>query len=183
MVVDSTTTLYKGKNMNDRLQYIRKEYFITDIAYLAGIVDGEGSIYIGKFSSNPKTGLPYYQTAMQVTNTDKGLIDWLFNTFGGLVSKRTEKQMPKNSRKQAYIWTATGERLTHLCELIKPFAICKKQQVEIMLEMRATYSTTYSQKGKQGLQPLPDEIRNKREELFHKIRSLHVRTYSYKNHN
>lgn len=165
--------------MNDRLQYRRKEYKDTDIAYLAGIIDGEGSIYIGNFSCNPITQLPYYQTNMQVTNTDKKLIDWLQEVFGGLVNKRTTNQMPKNSRKQAYTWTATGERLTHLCELIKPYLIVKIRQAEIMLEMRSTYTKNGTPKGRQGVPTLPEEVRIRRQELMNEMRSLHIRTHSY----
>lgn len=165
--------------MNDRLQYKRKEYKQTEIAYLAGIIDGEGSIYIGNFSCNPISKLPYYQTNIQVTNTDKNLIDWLYNTFGGLVNKKTKQQMPKNSRKQAYTWTATGERLTHLCEIIMPYLICKKRQAEIMLKMRATYTKNGAPKGQQGVPNLPDEVRILRQSLMDEMRSLHIRSSSH----
>ena len=79
----------------NRYPYTRKEYTVAQLAYLAGIIDGEGSIYIGNFSCNKKTKVPYYQTNIQVTNTDKTLIDWLFDIFGGLVTTRTKKQMPR----------------------------------------------------------------------------------------
>lgn len=164
-----------------RLDYVRKEYDPTIIAYFAGIIDGEGSIYIGNFSNNPITGYPYYQTTMQVTNTDEKLIDWLIKQFGGLKSKRTAPQHANNSRRQEYMWTATGERLTHLCELILPYLICKKRQTEIMLKMRATYNGTRISKGKQGTQVLPPEIRKIIQSFMDEMRSLHIRTYSYKN--
>ena len=160
--------------MNDWRNYKRISYKSTDIAYLAGIIDGEGSIYIGNFSCNTTTKLPYYQTNIQVTNTDKGLIDWLKETFGGLTNTRTRKQMPGNSRKQVYIWTVTGERLTHLCEEILPYLICKRRQAEIMLKMRATFET--GSPNRLGL-----ETRHIRQSLMDEMRSLHVRTHSYKN--
>lgn len=162
-------------------KYIRKEYTIAEIAYLAGIIDGEGSIYIGNFSSNPITGNPYYQTNIQVTNTDKPLIDWLYQTFGGLISKRTHRQMPKNSTKQAWVWTASGDRVTHLCEIILPYLICKKRQAEIMLKMRATYIKLQHKKGSQGIQAHSQELLDLRQSYMDEMRSLHVRTYSYKN--
>ena len=85
--------------MSKRLTYVRKEYKESDITMLVGIIEGEGSIYIGNFSCNPKTGLPYYQTNMQVTNTGIKMIEWLEKTFGGLVNKRSARQHPENSRK------------------------------------------------------------------------------------
>ena len=164
-----------------RLDYVRKEYLSTDIAYLAGIIDGEGCIYIGNFSNNPKTGEPYHQTNMQVTSTDQPLIDWLVVTFGGLFSKRTAKQHSINSRKQAYMWTASGERLTHLCELILPFLKIKTRQCEIMLKMRKTYDIPHFQKGHSGALTLDPQIRALRQSYMDEIRSLHIRTFSHKN--
>jgi hypothetical protein len=165
----------------NRYKYERKEYTIAQIAYLAGIIDGEGSIYIGNFSCNPKTKVPYYQTNIQVTNTDKDLIDWLYDIFGGLISKRTAKQHPANSRKQAYIWTCSGDRVTHLCELILPYLIAKKRQCEIMIKMRATFISNHCKAGKQGIIPHSAELVNLRQSYMDEMRSLHIRTHSYKN--
>lgn len=161
--------------------YTRKNYTIAEIAYLAGIIDGEGSIYIGNFSSNPKTGAKYYQTNIEVSNTDKTLIDWLIATFGGLVTQYTEKQTPINSRKEVWRWTASGDRVTHICELIYPYLICKRRQCEIMLKMRATYTGNgkgLSHKGKSGVQPHSKELLDHRQTLMNEMRSLHCRNYS-----
>lgn len=161
--------------------YIRKEYTIAEIAYLAGIIDGEGSIYIGNFSCNPKTGAKYYQTNIEVTNGSKELIDFLIKVFGGLVNQYTEKQTPKNSRKAYWRWIATGERVTHLAELILPFLTAKKRQCEIMIKMRSTYignGKGLSHKGKSGVQPHPKELLDLRQSLMDEMQSLHCRNYS-----
>lgn len=162
-----------------RLDYIRKEYSVAELAYMAGIIDGEGSIYIGNFSKNPKTGTPYFQTAMQVSNTEYALIDWLLRTFGGLINKRTRRQMPANSKKDVWIWTASGDRLTHICEVILPYVVIKVREIEIMLKMRATYSLG-AKKGNQGVLPLDDDLIKLRQSYMDEMRSLHCRTYSYK---
>lgn len=161
--------------------YTRREYTIAQIAYLAGIIDGEGSIYIGNFSSNPKTGAKYYQTNMEVTNSDQSLIDFLYNTFGGLVNAYTASQTPKNSRKKYWRWICTGERLTHLCEEILPYLTAKKRQCKIMLKMRQTYKGRgkgVSSKGIQGVQPYPQEVLDLRQQYMEEIRALHCRNYS-----
>jgi hypothetical protein len=158
--------------------YTPKEYTIAQIAYLAGIIDGEGSIYIGNFSSNPKTGTLHYQTNMEVTNTDKGLVDWLIKNFGGRVNIYTAKQTPKNSRKAVYRWIASGELLTHLCHLLLPYVIIKKRQCEIMIEMRKTFDRTKVTKGKYGVQPVPQDVLDLRKSYFDEMRSLHCRNYS-----
>lgn len=167
-----------------RLDYIRKEYAIEQIAYLAGIIDGEGSIYIGNFSCNPKTRAKYYQTNIEVTNCDQSLMDWLLDTFGGRIYKYTEKQTPKCHRRNYFRWIMCGEGVTHICELILPFLICKKTQCEIMIKMRATYKGRgkgISIKGKHGVQPHPKELLDLRQSLMDQMRSLHIRNYSNKN--
>ncbi len=157
-----------------------KEYTISQMAYLAGIVDGEGSIYIGNFSCNPKTGTLHYQTNMEVTNTDENLIHWLMNNIGGRRTTYTPKQTPKNSRRTVYRWMVSGDELTHLCNLLLPYLIIKKRQCEIMIEMRKTFQKTGTQKGKRGIQPVDEETLRLRKIYFDEMRSLHCRNYSNK---
>lgn len=158
-----------------------KEYTIAQIAYLAGIVDGEGSIYIGNFSCNPKDGTPYYQTNIEVTNTDENLINWLMLYIGGRKNKYSFKQLPKNSRRDVYRWIASGELLTNLCHLLLPYLVIKKKQCEIMIEMRKTFEKSKSdRKGKNCSQPLDKEILMLRKQYFDEMRSLHCRNYDNK---
>jgi hypothetical protein len=63
----------------------------TDLAYLAGILDGEGSISI--------CGSPRNVVRVGISNTDEGLIKWLASIGGG-VSKKT----PSPNCKQCYHW-------------------------------------------------------------------------------
>lgn len=158
--------------------HLLKDYSVSQIAYLAGIIDGEGSIYIGNFSKNPKTGTLHYQTNMEVTNTDENLIKWLIYTFGGRFNRYTFKQTPVNSRRPVFRWIASGELLTHLCHLLLPYLIIKKRQCEIMIEMRKTFKGTGAVKGKSGCQAVSEEILMIRKSLFDEMRSLHCRNYN-----
>lgn len=156
-------------------KYICKIYSINEAAYMAGIVDGEGSLTIGNYSANKKTGVPHYQTMLKISNTDFSLLDWVMNTFGGRYHAYSEKQTPKNSRQKYFYWIATGNRLTHILQTIYPYSIVKKEQIEIMLAIRATYQPHTSRGGIQGTQSLSQEIMDFRQECFHKLRNLHTR--------
>ena len=158
--------------------YERKNYSPHQVGYLAGIVDGEGCVYIGNHSCNKETGAKYYQTLIKVSNTDKGLIDWLMSIFGGLRGEYTPSQMSKNGRKQVYFWQCSGSRVTHLCELILPFCIIKKKEIEIMLKMRATFNGV-AKKGKQGIQTHSKELLDIRQALMNELRQLHCRNHTY----
>jgi hypothetical protein len=159
---------------------VMKQYTIAQISYLAGIIDGEGSIYIGNFSHNPKTGMPYYQTNMEVTNTDEGLIIWLMESIGGRRTTYTAAQTPKNSRRTVYRWMVSGELLTHLCHLLLPYLIIKKRQCEIMIEMRKTFESSNFIRGQFGSTFADENTLNIRKKLFDKMRSLHCRNYDNK---
>jgi hypothetical protein len=158
-----------------KLDFIRKEYSAIQVAYLAGIIDGEGSIYIGCYSHNPKTGTPHYQTKIEVSNTSEPLVDWLIANFEGNKTMYTAKQLAKNSRRAVYRWTIWSDRVAHLCEIMLPYLVIKKREAEIMIEMRETYKKTHMQKGQQGTQPIEKSVLADRERLYKEIKSLHIR--------
>jgi len=156
-------------------KYVRKEYTIAQIAYLAGIMDGEGAFLIGAYAKNPKTGTPHFHTTMQVSSTDISLINWLVDNFGGRLQHYSAKQTPKNSRKAVYRWTAHSDRVKHLCEIMIPYLVIKIEQAKVMIQMRDTFEKTRMRKGQQGTQPIEQEVLELRYSLFHKMKSLHIR--------
>ena len=57
----------------------------TDWAYIAAIMDGEGSFSITKATIKDRKGNPYnaFDCKVMVSNTSKVLIDWILARFGG----------------------------------------------------------------------------------------------------
>ena len=78
-----------------------KEKMSTDLAYLAGVIDGEGTITLTK---NSKSDM-FRRIEVSVSNTDKGLIDWLQTEFGGSIRTRA---LQKSRYKIAYEWRIKG---------------------------------------------------------------------------
>lgn len=149
------------------------------LAYLAGIIDGEGTIYIGRVTRKRKCGIKvHYQTVMQVSNTDKCLIEWLKEHFGGTMSQYTPGQLPKNSRMHVYSWKITHE-LENICNAILPYLVTKKKQAEIMIKMRSTYDPIFSDRKKIS-KALPAETMELRERLCQELKSLHIRNLKNK---
>ena len=160
--------------MNDWCNYTRKEYSVAQAAYLAGIIDGEGCIFIGNYSRGTH-GDKFYQTLFTVATTSEELAIWLQNNFGGLKTVYTKNQTPKNSRKTVHRWVASGDRLTHLCEIILPYVVIKRREVEIMMEMRATFEKYSPKKGQRSrLRLLPEDL-ELRQKLFEELKSIHTR--------
>ena len=163
--------------MSRRCDYIRKEYTVAEAAYMAGIMDGEGTFYIGNYSGNRKNGDKHFQTLIAVATTDKSLMDWLHKTFGGGVRAYTPNQMAKNSRKQVFRWCATSNRMLHICEIILPYLVIKGKQAQIMIDIRKTFDDKHNIKGRQHVQNLPQGILELRQQLMDELKILHTRTH------
>ena len=159
-------------------KYIRKTYKDTDIAYFAGIVDGEGSLTIGTYAKTKK-GTPVWHTYLGISNTEESLIHWICERFGGAKLKYTPKQTPKNSRKEVFRWQCSGERLLHICELILPYSVCKKRQIEIMIEVRNSFKLIEYNDGNRG-PSISQDVLDLRLNLMLELRNLHNRLSSIK---
>lgn len=161
--------------------YVKKEYPETVAAYMAGILDGEGCLTIGDHSGNRKNGDKHFQVIIAVSSTDKVLVDWLYDTFGGYRGEYSRNQTPKSSLRKVYRWQCSGDRLLHICQITLPYLVIKKRQAEILIEMRGTYVNAHNQKGFRNTQRVPAEILLRRQQLLLEIRQLHNRNYTPKN--
>jgi hypothetical protein len=145
------------------------------LIYLAAIVDGEGGLIISKHTSNHKRGYNY-QARLEISNTDIRLVNWIENIFGGRIAVYSAKQTPKNSRKTSYRWVCEGKRLTHVCELIYPFSIIKKEQIDIILKIRYSMQKPTISKGQCGVPLLDESVLAYRHELYLALKKLHCRS-------
>jgi hypothetical protein len=113
----------------------------TDAAWLAGFIDGEGSIvsYIGgKYDS--------VCWRISVCNTDTDAIEKCAAVTGtGKIKKASE---PKNDRhKQQWYWIVNAKRDIHaILNQIRPYTVIKSDKID---EFNSTYSPTYSRLKKQ----------------------------------
>ncbi len=96
-----------------------------DMAYAAGILDGDGSFSI--MNSHGK-----YYPCIQLSNAFKGMSEWLHEKFGG--SLRIKKpQQPHH--KVLYVWSVRGlDGCKNLIERIAPYIVLKRLQAKSMLE-------------------------------------------------
>ena len=112
------------------------------IAYLAGIIDGEGCITLAnqpshyrrrraKYHENPTAKKDFYMPRLKVGMTDSQPIDLLFVTFGG----RRRIQSAKSTRKLVYHWEVTGRPVISKVLLqLYPYLRVKRPQADLMLE-------------------------------------------------
>jgi hypothetical protein len=155
----------------------RKVIFKTDvietqIAYLAGIIDGEGCFYIGH-TKQGKYGSGYqWHSLLKITSCDECLILWLENTFGGSKDSRYRWTSKKAFTRPVFNWQASGEMLDFLLPKVKEFLVIKKPHCEVMIKYRSTSKNI-------GSKRLPDSVNESRVLLMQKMRNLNSRFHNH----
>ena len=138
----------------------------TELAYMAGLVDGEGTISVSNSRSKVKGRLyENSDTVLQVYNCHLGALGWIRERFGGYIYK-----VPRASAawKDSYAWKTSHSNACRVLKLILPFLIIKKQQANLLVEFAATRKH-YGSKG------VPDDILIFRGELVKELKTLNKR--------
>lgn len=149
-------------------------------AYIAGFIDGEG--YIGIITDKNRINFrrnDSYKTVLKIANTNKDIIQWFKNSFGGYLEHRTMKE----NQKDAYCWTIEGKNLQPFLDKVSPYLRIKKKQAEIIKDFRKTYnegSYEYIQRiakngGHLTSKTTKPEVLELREKLYQQIRELNKR--------
>ena len=120
----------------------------TDIAYIAGLFDGEGSIYYARRPEKKKqhTGKGYSTTvsqriSMEITMTDESVIRWVHEVLGcGTVNKKPRKGLRKDGTKylMQYKWRCTFRDAYYVCVLLFPYAHTKLEKIQKIIEHYST---------------------------------------------
>jgi len=107
------------------------------LIYLAGILDGEGSIVLWS-NKSPNNIRGKYNLRIYISSTDKILIDWIHSNFGGhtYVNKAPSR---KKHWKQAYLWVIDRPNMFRFLKEICPFLLIKKERCEIAIKFRETF--------------------------------------------
>jgi len=92
----------------------------TKLAYLAGLLDGEGSIgFIKKI-----------RPRVSVYNTDRKVMDWLVENVGGKVGQDSAR-----GRVPCMRWSLDAARNVYgLCKAVLPYLIIKKHKAEEVMK-------------------------------------------------
>lgn len=151
--------------------YVPTNYRPIDLAYMAGIIDGEGCFWIGLIPKKSGDGYAtsHYRGLLKIDNTDISLIDWIDTVFSGTCSARTRCTSSRKFERPVFTWNATGDRLLDMCEQILPYLVIKKQHCENMIKFRKTYTARH------GSNKLSDEILTIRQNCLEVSRKLNSR--------
>ena len=136
----------------------------TDLAYLAGLIDGEGSFSILKRTDGVRTR-PGYRLQLTIKMAHQDVIGWAHSMFGGNLYAIDLTRLV--NRKPQWEWHAKQSELTNLLHVLRPFLKVKGPQADIFIEF---YSKGFHRPG--GYMP-PDEVA-RREGLWATIGHLNA---------
>ena len=116
----------------------------TDIAYIAGLFDGEGSIH---FKRGPEKKKKHkgeghrisnsMRISMEITMTDHSVLIWVHEVLGvGTLTPKKVKGFRKDGTKylNQYRWRCTFRDAYQVCLLIWPFAHVKLPKIQQIIE-------------------------------------------------
>lgn len=162
------------------IAYEKIIYDPLKLAYLAGIVDGEGCLTIYKVAPAKYNRFqnPQYRSTLKIANTNFALMDWLNKEFSNMNSghkQHLRSIFKKNSTHERWIyeWEVQGFRLVDILTQIQPYLVLKRRQSEVLLAFRATYIGRSFGAHK----PLCPKIIAQREEHLLEIRKLNAKGF------
>jgi len=128
-------------------------------AYVAGIVDGEGTVTLMKHHKN-ETQVPF----VGIANNNLELLKWIRSLVGGNICSK-KKRLPHHS--DSYVLNIRQDRALSFLNEIKKYLIVKRQQAELIT---AQYKSVTHRAGK-----YTPEMLIKKGELVAEIRRLNQR--------
>lgn len=137
-------------------------------AYIAGIIDGEGCIYVKEVPTRGRTTI---KTVLVVNLTSLNLIRWLQSkTKMGNVNPSTyginEKRRREKGHKKSRRWEVSGKEFTTLLKAVFPYLRIKGKQAKLALELKDLQA-----KSNAGMKY--DKVRQ--DEIVKKIKNLNRR--------
>lgn len=126
---------YKNNDLQWRIQMNGEQIML---AYLAGIIDGEGSIGIERLSPTKGRKKYYYVCRLTVINTNEDIMKLLVYFFKGTYDKRKKIE----GRKECFRWHVFGNDLSYALNKLEPYILLKHKQLNIVLQYRDTVGKT-----------------------------------------
>ena len=126
----------------------------TEIAYIAGLFDGEGSIHYKRGPEKKKKhkGKGYRMSnsmrlSMEITMTDRSVLLWVHEVLGvGTLTKKPRKGFRKDGTKylMQYRWRCTFRDAYYVCLLLWPHAHTKLEKIQQVIDHYSTKENVVS---------------------------------------
>lgn len=143
------------------------QHNIIDLAYAAGILDGEGTFVISevKSRSHRQRKNPQHVMSVAVSMTDPEIPVMLQDLFGGNLGTYAYNGYRPQTR-----WSISGERAAKVCDALIPYLRLKRRQAELAVRFQRGRKIT----PRGGVEIPPDELAARRTAM-NEMRALNRR--------
>jgi hypothetical protein len=99
----------------------------TELAYAAGLFDGEGSISLVRQNNNRS-----HSPQVAVASNDYEVLAWFQKRFGGHI---VTKQPRKSTHSVSYDWRLTDRRALAFLQMIRPYLVIERKirRIDLLL--------------------------------------------------
>lgn len=108
-----------------------------ELAYMAGIIDGEGTISLHVHGSMGGTSMRVGRVTLfvSVPNTSMALMRWIADRWPASISRllRSEKEPNK---KMAYRWALNANNALHFLDEVYPYLLIKRPQAKLAIRFQ-----------------------------------------------
>ena len=148
---------------------------MKDIHYLAGIIDGEGTVRIVKrkqYKKKVKYKLAkLYTVQLMIPNSDMRLITWLLENYNGFYV--SQKRRVEN-HKIVHVWILNGLNDYKLLKEVREYLLLKQEQADLCIMM---YEKMNLHRHFCRRYPKPSWAVNYQEDCFQRCKILNRRGY------
>lgn len=103
----------------------------VDLAYTAGIIDGEGCVQIQRRLYPRRVT---YLSLIEVSNTNRKILEWLHQHFGGYLKQFKRKKIFSPKAKPQWVWSITQKTgLKKFAGWMLHYSILKHEQLGLVL--------------------------------------------------
>lgn len=142
-----------------------------DLAYIAGFIDGEGSI--GLYKRTPRGDHnPEYIVQITIVQVEKEVLEYIKSFFGGCLSK---KKIYSDKHRQSYQLKFTHNKAVEFAEQIEPYLIIKREQAKLIKEFRENKILINRKQPKFGGKWLSKKEVLKRAKYYEKSKKMNIR--------
>ena len=136
-----------------------------ELAYLAGLIDGEGCIMMRR---DGRRRIHQYTLALVVTNEHKGTLEWCSSLFGGYIYDQSQTQQ---HHKKIYNWTINSTAAHAVLVAVIPYLQIKKDQAQLVIDHWASIRPGLASEIK------TQDLAERRHFVWEKLRELKRKAY------
>ena len=108
----------------------------TALAYMAGLIDGEGTICIVKRNDSGSR----YVARLAVVNCDKRIVEWIEAHFGPYIyTVRRSDPRRRADHRELHVYEAKAEHAENILRAVLPYLVVKREQAELFFKFRRTF--------------------------------------------